>query len=109
MSFASPLYQERHDAAQTSGIAALWSTPFYSKDGRVLGTFGVFDHESRRPGDAQLRLVERATHLASIAVERQQTEEGLRESERRFSTAFYASPVCMSILRLSDGRFLYVH
>ena len=105
----SPLFQEWHEAARASGIAALWSTPFFSKDGRVLGTFAVFDHESRRPGDVQLRLVDHATHLASIAVERDQTEESLSESERRFSTAFYAGPACMSISRLSDGRFLYVN
>src|SRR5216684_9104702 len=67
------------------------------------------DLEPRHPDEGQLRLVDRATHLASIAVERHQTEEGLRESERRFSTAFYASPVCMSIVRLSDGRFMYVN
>jgi two-component system NarL family sensor kinase len=107
---ASPLYDVAwREAAQASGIAALWSTPFFSEDGRVLGTFAVFDHELRGPGDAQLKLVDRATHLASIGVERHQTEQELRESERRFSTAFYAGPACLSISRSADGRFLYVN
>jgi two-component system NarL family sensor kinase len=74
---ASSLYEGWHDAARASGIAAVWSTPFFSMDGRVLGAFAVFDHEARGPDDAQLRLVERATHLASLAVERHHTAEGL--------------------------------
>jgi two-component system NarL family sensor kinase len=106
---ASPLYEEWHEAAQASDIEALWSTPFFSEDGRVLGTFAVLDHKIRVPSDAHLRLVDRATYLASIAVERHQTEQELRESERRFSTAFYAGPACLSISRFADGRFLYVN
>src|SRR5260221_6882254 len=106
---ASPLYQAWLDAARASDIASLWSTPFFSQDGRVLGTFVVFDRTLATPGDAQLALVDGATHLASIAVERQQTEQELRESERRFSTVFYSSPACLSISRFADGRFLYVN
>jgi PAS domain S-box-containing protein len=106
---ANSLFQEWHDAAQRSNIAAVWSTPFFSKDGHVLGTFAVLDHELRGPDDAQLRLIGQATYLASIAVERRQTEEELRESERRFSTAFYAGPASMSIARYADGRLLYVN
>jgi PAS domain S-box-containing protein len=105
----SPLFEAWHDAARAAGIAAAWSTPFFSKDGRALGTFVVLDRESHRPTGAQLKFVERATRLASIAVERYQTDKELRESERRFSTAFYASPSCMTISRFSDGRFLYVN
>ena len=105
----SPLFEPWHDAARLAGIAALWSTPFFSRDGRALGTFALIAREPHRPTDAQLMFVERATHLASIAVERHQTDQELRESERRFSTAFYASPSCMTISRFSDGRFLYVN
>jgi PAS domain S-box-containing protein len=105
----SPLFEPWHDAARLAGIAAVWSTPFFSRDGRVLGTFALIAREPHRPTDAQLKFVERATHLASIAVERHQTDQELRESERRFSTAFYASPSCMTISRFSDGRFLYVN
>jgi PAS domain S-box-containing protein len=106
---SSPLYAEWRDAIRVSHIAALWSTPFFSTDGSVLGTFAMLDGESRTPSDSQLDLVARATHLAGVAVERHQIEEALRESERRFSTAFYANPCCMSITRVADNRFLYVN
>jgi len=106
---SSPLCAQLRDAIRVSGIAALWSTPFFATDGAVLGTFAVFESEPRSPSDTEQKLVARATHLASIAVERHQTEEALRESEGRFSTAFYAGPACMSISRATDGRFLYVN
>jgi PAS domain S-box-containing protein len=106
---ASPLYERWRDEARASGIAALWSTPFFSKEGRALGTFAVFKQTVGAPEDAQLKLVDRATYLATIAVERQQTEQAMRESERRFSTVFYSNPACLAISRFSDGRFLYVN
>jgi PAS domain S-box-containing protein len=106
---ASPLFETWHEAARVSGIASAWSTPFLSEDGHVLGTFAVFDHERQSPSDAHSRLIDRATYLASIAVERHQTEQELRESERRFSAAFYAGPASMTIMRAADSRYLYVN
>jgi len=106
---ASPLFTAWQHLARASGIASLWSTPFFSKDGCPLGTFAVVSREPGHPALAHLDLVARATHLASIAVERHRTEEGLRESEIRFSTAFYANPACMAITRFADGRFLHVN
>ena len=105
----SPLYEHRRDEARASDIAAAWSTPFFAKEGRALGTFVVFDRAIGTPGDAQLKLVERATYLATIAVERDYAKRELRESERRFSTVFYSSPGCLAISRFADGRFLYVN
>jgi two-component system, NarL family, sensor kinase len=106
---ASPLFAQWRDVARAEHLVGAWSTPFFSKDGDVLGTFAMLSREAVRPDAAQRSLVDHATHLASIAVERQQTEAGLRESERRFSTAFYSSPGVLSIVRVADGRFLYVN
>jgi PAS domain S-box-containing protein len=104
-----PTYEPFREAARAAGIGAAWSTPFYANDRRILGTFAVYGSAPGRPSALNLQLVERATRLASIAVERHQMEEGLRESERRFSTAFYLSPACLTITRFADGRFLYVN
>jgi PAS domain S-box-containing protein len=105
----SPLYAGWGDAVRGAGFASVWSTPFFSKDEEPLGTFAVYSTTSRRPVAAELELVDRATHLASVAVERHRTEVDLRESEHRFSTAFYSSPACCTITRFADGQFLYVN
>jgi two-component system NarL family sensor kinase len=88
-----PLFREFRQAALAAGIRAAWSTPFFSRDRRVLGTFAVFSQVAEFPTEMNLRLVERATYLASIAVERHQTEEGLRESERLLRLVLDALPV----------------
>jgi PAS domain S-box-containing protein len=105
----SPLFAEFRGAALAAGFGSAWSTPFTSKDGQVLGTFAMASSEKGEPSDANQALVARATHLASIAVERHQTEVNLRESERRFATAFYSSPGALTISRHADGRFMYVN
>jgi PAS domain S-box-containing protein len=107
---SSPIFPaEWRATAAALGIGSAWSTPFLSKDGRVLGTFGVFDNARRTPTPERMHLVDRATRLASIIVEWHEAEVGLRESERRFSTAFYSSPASMSIARSTDRRFIYVN
>jgi two-component system NarL family sensor kinase len=104
-----PTYEPFAAAARAAGIGAAWSTPFSARDRRVLGTFAVYTPAAGPPSERHLQLVERATHLASIAVERHKTDEGLRESERRFSTVFYANAACMAITRFADSRILYVN
>jgi PAS domain S-box-containing protein len=103
------LFEPFWELARAAGIRAAWSTPVHAKDRRVLGTFVVLNTVAGHPSAANLELVDHATHLASIAIERSEMEESLRESERRFSTAFYLSPACMTITRFADGRFLYVN
>jgi two-component system, NarL family, sensor kinase len=93
-----PLYAGFGAAALAAGIRAVWSTPFLSRDRRALGTFAVYSQESKSPTEKNLRLVGRATYLASIAVERHQTEEGLRESERLLRLVLDALPVGVAVV-----------
>jgi len=102
-------YAGYYDAADAAGIRAVWSTPFFSTHDRPLGTFAVYSGLSGRPSDFDLSLVERATALASIAVEHHLTERKVRESEIRFSRTFYATPAPLSISSFAEGRFTYVN
>jgi PAS domain S-box-containing protein len=47
--------------------------------------------------------------LMQDITERKQAVEELRRSENRFATVFRASPVCISLTRLSDGYFLDIN
>jgi two-component system, NarL family, sensor kinase len=103
---ADPTFQPFREAARAAGIGAVWSTPFYSKDRRVLGTFAVYSPTPGLPSALNLQLVERATHLACIAVERHQTEEGLIESERLLRLVLDALPVGVGVVDLSGDIIL---
>jgi PAS domain S-box-containing protein len=77
-----------------AGIQACWSVPVLSAAGDLLGTFAVYYVDPREPGAADLRIVEIASHLAKIAIERERTrgerrsaEEALRRSEEQLRQA----------------------
>jgi signal transduction histidine kinase len=100
------LYAGYQDAANTAGLRAMWSTPFFSTHDRPLGTFAVYSNLAGPPSADNLALVSRATHLASIAVERQQTEDGLRESERLLRTVLDTLPVGVAVVDMGGDIIL---
>jgi PAS domain S-box-containing protein len=80
---SDPLWAENRNLALSHGLRACWSTPFFTGDGQVLGTFAMYYREPRSPGSRDLQIIERATHLATIAVERERAEQLLRQVENR--------------------------
>ena len=75
------LWADYRELALAHGLRACWSTPILSSDGRVLGTFAIYYREPRRPTSQEHNAVEQITHLASIALERDQAEEALRQAQ----------------------------
>jgi C4-dicarboxylate-specific signal transduction histidine kinase len=76
-----PLWADYRDLALGHGLRACWSTPILSSTGKVLGTFAIYYREPRSPTPHERELIEQITHLASIAVEREQAEEALRQAQ----------------------------
>ncbi len=74
-----PLWADYRDLALAHGLRACWSSPILSSNGRVLGTFATYYREPRSPTPQERDVIEQITHLASIAVERKQSEDALRE------------------------------
>ncbi|HEX6850132.1 MAG TPA: ATP-binding protein [Candidatus Polarisedimenticolaceae bacterium] len=65
-----PRWSAYKDIALSHDLRACWSNPILAKDGAVLGSFAVYYHAPRPATAAELRVIERATHVASIAIER---------------------------------------
>jgi PAS domain S-box-containing protein len=82
-----PLWADYRDLALAHGLRACWSTPILSSEGRVFGTFAVYYREPRSPTPQDHGVIEQITHLASIAIEREQAEEKLRRSEAHLHDA----------------------
>jgi formate hydrogenlyase transcriptional activator len=66
--------------ALSNGIRAAWSEPLLTKDNDVLGTFALYSHEARVPTEEDLALIKGAGHIARIAIERQRSQEALRNA-----------------------------
>ncbi len=79
-----PLWEDFAALALSHDLRACWSTPILSSTGRLLGTLAMYYPQVREPNAEDLRLVEVATRMAAIAIERRRAEEALRESEARY-------------------------
>src|SRR6266700_2268620 len=73
---------EHRAAALKHGLRASWSNPVLSSKGKVLGTFCMYYREPRTPTPQDFGLIELATHLVRVAIERDRAAEALRASEQ---------------------------
>ncbi|AHL34622.1 diguanylate cyclase [Pseudomonas brassicacearum] len=73
-----PLWEEYRSIAALYGIRSCWSTPILSHERKVLGTFALYSSTVRSPSAFEARLIDMATPLAGIAIERQLTEKRIR-------------------------------
>ncbi len=63
--------------ALAHGLQSCWSTPIASAAGKILGAFALYHNEPRTPTSLHQSLIEQLTHIASIAIERQLSDETL--------------------------------
>jgi diguanylate cyclase (GGDEF)-like protein/PAS domain S-box-containing protein len=75
---SDPRWADYREAALEAGLRACWSTPIRGTGGNVLGTLALYAGEPRGPQPHEERLVELATQLAALALERWQESEELR-------------------------------
>src|SRR5580704_10741213 len=78
-----PLWDDYRDRMLPYGIRSVWSRPLFTSEGKALGTFSINYHESRSPGANDLQLIENASHITGIAIERHMNEEELRRERDR--------------------------
>jgi len=103
----------RHHALRF-GLRACWSTPIFSSEREVLGTFAIYYREIRGPKPVELEWVDRATHLASIAITRERSEDerrrlvkALQQSENRLRALVEHTPDVAIQWYDADGRVVF--
>ncbi|HZC58542.1 MAG TPA: PAS domain-containing sensor histidine kinase [Chthoniobacterales bacterium] len=69
----------------------------------------LFERSETRVAERTIELVRSNDQLKEAAEQLRASEARLRESEERFSKAFRASPALISLVRLSDGKFVEVN
>lgn len=73
------LWENFQDLAECYNVRACWSSPFFSRNGDLLGTFALSHSVPCEPTLHHLQILKTATYLASIAVERHHAAEVLRQ------------------------------
>jgi PAS domain S-box-containing protein len=82
-----PLWADFRDLALTHSLRACWSTPIFSSEGKVIGTFAMYYREPRSPSPREQETIKHITHLAGVAIQRKLTETARRESEAYLAEA----------------------
>ena len=93
--------------ADRFGLRACWSTPIHGRTG-ICGTFAVYHPSPHRPTPREEHLVERLTHLASVAIDHDSLLGALADSEEHFRRAFEDNAVGMALATL-DGELTRVN
>lgn len=75
---ADPLWADFRALAAVHDLRSCWSAPILSGQGVVLGTFAMYSSSVRVPTAAETQLIELATRIAGIAIERQRADERIR-------------------------------
>jgi PAS domain S-box-containing protein len=99
---------EHRASALRHGLRASWSSPILSSKGKVLGTFCLYYRAPRSPDSHDLGLIETATHLARVAIERDRAEVALRNSEEKYRDLITASPDAICVTDV-DGKIVLVN
>jgi PAS domain S-box-containing protein len=107
---SDPLWDvpEHRASALQHGLRASWSSPILSSKGKVLGTFCMYYRAPRSPDSHDLGLIETATHLARVAIERDRAEVALRNSEEKYRDLITASPDAICVTDV-DGKIVLVN
>jgi signal transduction histidine kinase/ActR/RegA family two-component response regulator len=79
-----PLWVEYRHLVAPHSLRACWSIPIMSHGGKALGSFAMYYRDVRTPTLAERDLIDVATRIARIAIERQRTDDALRRSEERY-------------------------
>src|SRR5438309_2155748 len=108
-----PHFANFRDLIVRTGMRASWSSPIISHDGKVLGTFGMFYREVREPGPAQIQLIEDASRIAGIAIERDRSKsalavafEQIKKSEAELRQIVDVIPQAIVVMT-PDGKAIY--
>jgi formate hydrogenlyase transcriptional activator len=96
-----PLWDDYRDRMQRFGVRSVWSRPLFTRDGKALGTFAMLYREVRSPRPTDLQLIENASHITGIAIERHINAEKLRHERDRLSLLLEITNSMSSKLDLS--------
>lgn len=111
-----PLWSAFKELAARHELRACWSTPIFSSDGAVLGTFAIYHRVPTIPSERDREIVDLLAHTAGLVIERERQQQ-LRlaaEAELRRSTEqqlarvglmFEHAPAGIAMLRGPDHVF----
>ncbi len=103
-----PYWAAYKELAQKAALGSCWSEPVHSSSGKVLGTFDIYHHDARKPGDADLQIMARIANLAAIALDRNRADMAIRGNEKLLSDIL-ENVSAYIYMKDTQGRYLYAN
>jgi PAS domain S-box-containing protein len=100
-----PLWKDFKHLALAHGLRSCWSSPILTPTKEVLGTFAVYSRTAGPPNPIELMLVDSATDLAAIAIQKNNSEEALSRNEAQLRFLFENAVVGI-VLVSSSGHLV---
>jgi len=88
-----PSWEPRREVALKHGLRSCWSIPIFSSGHGILGSMAIYRRAPHSPDLEELRWVESATKLISLAIERSRGSQKLLESETLLRIASRAAHI----------------
>jgi PAS domain S-box-containing protein len=110
-----PHFAGFRDLLVQAGLRAVWSSPIISHDGKVLGTFGMYNRAVRLPSPAEMQLIDYAGRIVGIAIERDRSKsaltfalEKIKKSEAELRQIVDVIPQAIVVMT-PDGKAIYAN
>lgn len=101
----SPLWEDFKDLALKFDLKSCWSTPIFSTQADLLGTFAIYHGTPKSPSKQDLELIDFFVHFSSIALEKsnefnkaKQLLANLQQSNEKFKAFTKVMPDLILIL-----------
>lgn len=75
-----PLWEKYREIALRNNLRSCWSSPIFSRDHKVLGTFALYSSTIRVPDEYELQLIQDATAASALSIEHKRTQQNLKVS-----------------------------
>jgi diguanylate cyclase (GGDEF)-like protein/PAS domain S-box-containing protein len=99
-----PYWADFKELAAKADLAACWSQPIFGSSHEILGTFAIYHSYPHQPNNDHIAMMEQASQLVSLALERKQVEGDLQ----KLSRAVEQSPT-MVLITDESGKIEYVN
>lgn len=100
-----PLWVNFKSLALEHNLRSCWSTPIMSSHNTVLGTFAIYSTKVAVPDDGLLDLINRFTHLSSLAIEKVIIEDELINYRKLESIGVLAGGIAHDFNNMLTGLF----
>ena len=101
-----PLWAFCRDLVLSYGFRACWSTPILSAQGTVLGTFAGYYDQPQTATELDQDLIAQTLYLAKIAIERDRSQQALRQSEAREREKAQALELALGELKRTQTQLI---